>query len=109
MAEPTLKEVLDAIAQMQGEMATRADLARVEGKVDKLDGKVDKLDGRVDKLDGRVDKLDGRVDKLEAKLDTLEAKVAAHRAETAKSFLELDRESQAMQMSIASLRRTSLR
>ena len=34
MAEPTLKDVLKVIAEMRGEMATKADLAKLEAKVD---------------------------------------------------------------------------
>lgn len=34
MAEPTLRDVLDAIAQMRREMATKTELAKVEAKVD---------------------------------------------------------------------------
>lgn len=62
MADPTLKDVLEAIAQLRQE--TRADIAQLDGKVSTLD----------------------------AKLSTVAAKVDAHRAETAKAFAELDRE-----------------
>jgi hypothetical protein len=68
MADPTLKEVLDAIAQVHTDVA-RA-LARVEGKVDAVDAKVGVLDAQVNALGARVD---------------------AHRAETAKGFAELER------------------
>ncbi len=41
MADPTLKDVLKAIAEIRGEMATKDDLARVEAKVDAVDAKLE--------------------------------------------------------------------
>jgi len=60
MSEPTIKDVLDAVARL--ETSTKTDLARLDAKVDRVDGR----------------------------LATVEAKVDAHRLETAKGFSDLD-------------------
>jgi hypothetical protein len=33
MADPTLRDVLDALAQMRGEMATKSELAQMRGEM----------------------------------------------------------------------------
>jgi septal ring factor EnvC (AmiA/AmiB activator) len=68
MAEPTLKDVLRAIAELRTE--TKGDIAQVRSEM-------------ATKAD--LTKLDGKVDKVEAKVD-------AHRAETKQGFGELDKE-----------------
>ena len=60
MAELTLKDVLDAIAEMRAE--SKVDLSKVQTDLSKMD----------------------------MRLATVEAKVDAHRAETARGFAELD-------------------
>ena len=49
MAEPTLKDVLKAISEIRGEMATKADLAKLDAKVTKGFEDLDKeLSGHAD-------------------------------------------------------------
>ena len=50
------------------EIATRADIDRLELGMERLEARMDKLDGRMGKLDGRMDKLDGRMDKFDDRL-----------------------------------------
>ena len=52
MIEQERDDLLRRLEAGQAEM--RADLVRIEGKVDALDDKVDALDGKVDALDDRV-------------------------------------------------------
>jgi chromosome segregation ATPase len=68
MAEPTLRDLLDAISSM------RAELARVDAKADAIRGD----------MATRND-----LTRMEGKADGLRAEVAAHRAETAKGFAEV--------------------
>jgi hypothetical protein len=42
MAEPTLKDVLKATSEIRSEMATKADLAKLDAKVEKGFGDLDK-------------------------------------------------------------------
>jgi chromosome segregation ATPase len=56
MAEPTLKDVLRAISEIRGEMATKADLAKLDAKVAKLDAKVEDLDAKVEKGFAELDR-----------------------------------------------------
>jgi hypothetical protein len=42
MADPTLKDVLSAIAQVRAEMATKRELAAIEGRIDKRFDKLEK-------------------------------------------------------------------
>jgi len=67
MAELTLKDVLDAIAEMRAE--SKVDLSKVQTDLSKVQTDLSKMDMR---------------------LATVEAKVDAHRAETARGFAELD-------------------
>ena len=60
MADPTLKDVLKAIAEVQRQMATKVDLAALDTKVDALDTKVDALDTKVDALDTKRVALDAK-------------------------------------------------
>jgi chromosome segregation ATPase len=60
MAEPTLKDVLKAISEMRGEMATKTDLAKLDAKVDDLEAKMSK---RFDKVDKSIKELDEDLDK----------------------------------------------
>lgn len=62
MADPTLKDVLNAIVDLRTE--TKADFARV----------------------------DANMSRIEAKVDAVRADVATHRAETRKGFADLDTE-----------------
>jgi len=71
MAEPTLKDVLAAVTAMRAEMATKAELAKLDAKVE-----------------GTISKLET----LDAKVDAHRAETQAHRLETEKGFRELDRE-----------------
>jgi len=57
------------------DLATKADLAKLDAKINKLDGRIDKLDAKIEKLDARIDKLDSRIDKVDARVDKLDAKV----------------------------------
>lgn len=74
MAEPTLKDVLNAIAQLRAESATKADLSRVEAKVDAHRKETAK--GFAD-LDEELAKHSERTHrKLEARIERLEKRAA---------------------------------
>lgn len=92
MSEPTLKDVLDAIAQLRSEMATKSELATLEAKVETVSAKVDTLRAEASKgfttLDAELSahsapahrKLEERLDKIEARLTAPRpAGRAAHR------------------------------
>ena len=66
MAEPTLKDVLDVIAQLRSD--TKTDIAQLRSEVATVAAQ------------------------LRSEVATVAAKVDAHRAETAKGFAEVDRE-----------------
>ena len=76
MSEPTLKDVLDAISRMQG------DLARLDGKVDAYRAET------------------------KSDLAKLESKVDAHRTETAKGFADWTGSSRSPPRSTESSKRT---
>ncbi len=87
MAEPTLKDVLNAIAQMRAEMATKTELAKLDAKVDAFEAKVDafeaKADARFDKVDKAIAELDSDLDRhmkvhkeIDKRLDALKARPA---------------------------------
>lgn len=79
MAEPTLREVLQAVQAIQNELR--------EVKAD-----VGTLKADIARLDAKVDTMDAKVEGVRAELRTVEAKVDAHRAETAKGFADVERE-----------------
>jgi uncharacterized coiled-coil protein SlyX len=60
MAEPTLSDVLKAIAELRTE--TKADLAGLDARIGGLDVKVD---ARIGGLDVKVDSLDRKVERLD--------------------------------------------
>ncbi len=55
--------------------ATKAEIKRLDGRVEKMDTDIKQLDGHMKQIDGRMDKLDARMDKLDARMDRLEATV----------------------------------
>ena len=67
--------IRDTFKEASADLATKADLAKLDAKINKLDDRIDKLDARIDELDARMDKLDARMDKLEARMDKLEARM----------------------------------
>ena len=67
--------IRDTFKEASADLATKADLAKLDAKINKLDDRIDKLDARIDELDARMDKLEARMDKLEAKVQKLDAKV----------------------------------
>jgi chromosome segregation ATPase len=73
MPEPTLRDVLTAVAKLRTE-TTRGFWS---------------LDAKIEKLDARVEKLDARVETIDARVETIDAKVEAHRAETEKGLAEV--------------------
>jgi len=76
MAEPTIKDVLNAIGMLTGAVGRlEKGQAALDAKVDKLEDRFDALDAKVDKLEDRFDALDAKVDKLEDRFDALDAKV----------------------------------
>lgn len=58
-------------ADLFGDLATKADIDHLSGRVDQLSGRVDHLSGRVDDLSGRVDHLSGRVDRVSGQIADL--------------------------------------
>lgn len=93
MPEPTLKDVLEAIARIeknQGEM--RGELSDVRTELS--DVRTELSDVRTELSDVRTGlaRVDGKVDTAGAKIDTVSAKVDAHRAETSRAFALLDGE-----------------
>jgi len=47
------------------DLATKADVARIDGRLNGTDGRLDGIDGRLDGIDGRLDGIDGRLDGIE--------------------------------------------
>ena len=61
MADPTLKDVLDAIARVERNAATKADLAKLEAKLatkSELSNVESRMDARFDRIEKRLDDLD---------------------------------------------------
>ena len=57
------------------QLATKADIQRLEFRIDKLEARFDQLEGRFDQLEGRLGQLEGRLDQLEGRLDQLEGRL----------------------------------
>jgi len=72
------------------DLATKADLAKLDAKINKLDDRIDKLDARIDELDARMDRLEARMDRLEARMDKLEAKVQKLDAKVDRLDIKID-------------------
>ncbi len=106
MADPTIKDVLDAIGTLDLKLT-----ARIDAVDEKLSAKIDAVDAnlgaRIDAVDAnlgaKIDAVDAnlgaRINAVDAKVDAhhLESaahrlETAAHRLETAKAFADLDRE-----------------
>lgn len=95
MADPTIKDVLDAIGALDRNLSGRIDA--VDGKIDAVDAN---LSERIDTLGARIDAVDAnlgaRIDAVDASLSerigNLGARIDAHRLETAKGFADLDKE-----------------
>src|SRR5215510_12030814 len=70
----TVETILNRLDNVESRMATKEDLARLEGKFDeKLDGLEGRFDEKLDGLEGRFDeKLDGLEGRFDEKLDRLE-------------------------------------
>ncbi len=62
--------IRDTFKEASAELATKADMV-------KLDGRIDKVEARIDKVDAKVDRLESRVDGLEIKIDGLDASLRA--------------------------------
>jgi archaellum component FlaC len=86
MAEPTLKDVLDAISTMQGEISSMKD------SISTMQGEISTIKTELRRVDAKVDTVSIKVDTATIKVDNLTTKVDAHRDETAKGFRELDEE-----------------
>ena len=90
MAEPTLREVLQAVQAIQGELReVKADVGTLKADVARLDAKVDSVRSE---LKANIASVRADLRTLDAKVDTVDAKVDAHRAETAKGFADVERE-----------------
>lgn len=83
--------IRDTFKEASADLATKADLAKLDAKINKLDDRIDKLDARIDELDARMDKLDARMDKLEARMDRLEARMDKLEAKVQKLDAKVDR------------------
>ncbi len=83
--------IRDTFKEASADLATKADLAKLDAKIKKLDDRIDKLDARIDELDARMDKLDARMDKLEARMDRLEARMDKLEAKVQKLDAKVDR------------------
>jgi hypothetical protein len=74
------KDLLEAVNFIKDHMATKDDIAHLDGRIDKLDAKIDGLDTKLTKFEeGEIDKrkqLEVRVTKIEKHLG-LDKKVAA--------------------------------
>ncbi|MEA5366463.1 hypothetical protein VA596_43520 [Amycolatopsis sp., V23-08] len=76
-----LKRFIQAtITQQTSHLATKDDIARVEGRVDALDQKVDALDRKVDALDAKIDTVQASV--ADALDHVVEARTAANTSRT---------------------------
>lgn len=82
--------IRDTFKEASADLATKADLAKLDAKINKLDDRIDKLDARIDELDARMDKLEARMDRLEARMDKLEAKVQKLDAKVDRLDIKID-------------------
>ena len=80
MADPTIKDVLKAIAEMRGEMATKKELAAFDAK---MEARFDAVDARFDAVDKSIAELGADIDKhmvvhkkLEKQVEILKVKPA---------------------------------
>jgi len=73
MADPTIKDVLKAIAEMRGEMATKKELAAFDAK---MEARFDAVDARFDAVDARFDAVDARFDAVDARFDAVDKSIA---------------------------------
>ncbi len=86
--------IRDSFKEAAAGLATKDDLAALDGKIDKvetrLDGKIDKvgtrLDGKIVELDGKFEKLEAKVDKLDAKIDTVKSELKSEISEFRSEF-----------------------
>jgi hypothetical protein len=67
--ETTLKEIGEMLEHVVKNMATKDDIARLVGRIDKLDAKIDRLDTKVTKFEER--EIDKRK-QLEVRVTTIE-------------------------------------
>ena len=78
MADPTLKDVLEAIARDERNTATKADLAKLEGKL-ATKGELSNLESNLKgELSNLESKMDARFDQLEKRFDELDRDLTKH-------------------------------
>ena len=70
-AEAVTATIGDAVTEG---VASKADIVRIEARIDVLDGKVEALDGKVDALNDKIEALDGKID---SKIEALDSKIEA--------------------------------
>ncbi len=98
MSEPTLKDVLDAMARLEkgqaeirAEMATKSELAKVDAKVDAH--RAETAASRAEMATkSELAKVDAKVDAHRAETAALRAEMATLRNETQQGFAALDRQ-----------------
>lgn len=78
MADPTLKDVLDAIARVERNSATKADLAKLEAKM-ATKGDLSSLDSKMDaRFESLESEMGSRFDRIEKRLDDLDRDLTKH-------------------------------
>ena len=63
--------------EMTSGLATKSDIDKLDGRVERVEVKLDAVEAKVDSLGTRLDALEVKVDALDARLDAVEVKVDA--------------------------------
>jgi len=74
----TVEKLRDDVTMIREQMATKDDLARLDGRLDFADGRLDQIESRMAtkedlaRIDGRLELADGRLDQIESRMATKE-------------------------------------
>jgi chromosome segregation ATPase len=72
-AEPAWFQAANARSLTAALAPVRADIARLDGRLDNMDGRLLAMDNRLDAMDGRLNTVDGRLNAMDGRLQAIDA------------------------------------
>ena len=70
-----------AIAERQGNLATKSDIEKLDSRFEKLDSRFEKMDSRFEKMDSRFERLNSGIERLNSGIERLDSGISSLRTE----------------------------
>ena len=90
--------VVVILASLRWQLPSKADIQRLDQRIDSVDKRIDSVDKRIDSVDKRIDSVNGRIDKLESKMDEGFSKVDERFLKVDERFLQQDAKLDALRL-----------